>query len=365
MATNREQEILKILSTNPLISQKELAHRLGITRSSVAGHIMNLTDKGYIKGKGYILKEKNYAVTIGGANMDIQGFPAAPLVLKDSNPGTVKLSCGGVGRNIAENLARLGGDVKLLTLLGGDLYAREILETSEAAGVDMNHIKRIPEASSSTYLSILDGDGDMAVAINHMDIINRFDTDYIQSRERLLKNAALIILDANLPEELLYWITDNHRDIPIFADCVSAAKAPRLNSSLSRIHTIKPNRLEAEILSGIRIKSNTDLKRAAEKLITAGIKRVIISLGEEGVFYRSETEEIRMPNLPLPGNPVNATGAGDAFMAGLAYTWMEEYPTVDAIRFALGCSALTMIHEDTINPNISAQKIDQYIKENN
>ena len=117
--TNREKEILEIIRSNPLISQKELAVRLGITRSSVAGHIMKLTDKGLIRGKGYILKGSPYAVVIGAANMDIQGYPGTPLVQKDSNPGQVKISCGGVGRNIAENMARLGLDVKLLTLLGG------------------------------------------------------------------------------------------------------------------------------------------------------------------------------------------------------------------------------------------------------
>ena len=100
--TQRENEILEILRSNPLISQKDLADRLHITRSSVAGHIMNLTNKGHIKGKGYILKEKDYVLVIGGANMDIQGFPQKQLISGDSNPGTVKVSCGGVGRNIAE-----------------------------------------------------------------------------------------------------------------------------------------------------------------------------------------------------------------------------------------------------------------------
>ena len=96
----------------------EIAQKMGITRSSVAVHISNLTKKGCIAGRGYVLRSGSYAVVAGGVNVDIGGRSFAPLVAQDSNPGTVRLSLGGVGRNIAHNLALLGTDVHLLTAYG-------------------------------------------------------------------------------------------------------------------------------------------------------------------------------------------------------------------------------------------------------
>jgi pseudouridine kinase len=127
--TNREAELLKLIRKNPEISQNELAAILGITRSSVAVHITNLIKKGHILGKGYILKQEDYVCVLGGSNMDIVGFPHKNLVLHDSNPGKVKISLGGVGRNIAENLVHLGVSTKLISAIGDDLYGKKILKS--------------------------------------------------------------------------------------------------------------------------------------------------------------------------------------------------------------------------------------------
>ena len=122
--TQRERQILRWIEENPLISQQELADKAGIARSSVAVHISNLMKKGHIAGKGYIVSSAPYAVVVGGVNMDIGGVSAGPLVPADSNPGAVRMSLGGVGRNIAHNMALLGVDTRLLTAFGDDLYAQ-------------------------------------------------------------------------------------------------------------------------------------------------------------------------------------------------------------------------------------------------
>ena len=135
--TNREKEILELIRKNPMISQKELADRIGITRSSVAVHISNLLKKGYVVGKGYILRDQPYISIVGGTNIDIQGFPNNDLILKDSNPGEVKISFGGVGRNIGENLVKLGIETKLISAVGDDVYGRKILEESRTINLNM------------------------------------------------------------------------------------------------------------------------------------------------------------------------------------------------------------------------------------
>ena len=131
--TQRERQILNWIKENPMISQQELADKAGITRSSAAVHISNLMKKGYISGKGYIVRTAPYVTVVGGVNMDIGGRSAAALVDRDSNPGQVRMSLGGVGRNIAHNMALLGVDVRMLTALGDDLYAQKIGASSNSS----------------------------------------------------------------------------------------------------------------------------------------------------------------------------------------------------------------------------------------
>lgn len=121
---NREKEILAILRRNPLIQQNEIADMLQISRSRVAAHIMDLMRKGRIKGKGYILTEQEYCVVVGTINMDIRGMADIRYPQAASHPGTIHCSAGGVGRNIAHNLALLGRDVHLLSVIGDDFYRR-------------------------------------------------------------------------------------------------------------------------------------------------------------------------------------------------------------------------------------------------
>ena len=91
--TQRERQILRWIEENPMISQQELAEKAGITRSSVAVHISNLMKKGFIAGKGYVLRSGTYVVVVGGVNMDIGGKSFASMIPGDSNPGTVTHEC--------------------------------------------------------------------------------------------------------------------------------------------------------------------------------------------------------------------------------------------------------------------------------
>lgn len=154
MITERERQLLGWIAENPLISQQELAAKAGITRSSVAVHISNLMKKGFIQGKGYILQTSPYVVVAGAVNMDIAGIPFNGLVPRDSNPGAVRMSLGGVGRNIAHNLALLDVEVKLITAFGEDVYAGEIQHSCREHGIDIAHSRSVPGAATSTLCII-------------------------------------------------------------------------------------------------------------------------------------------------------------------------------------------------------------------
>jgi pseudouridine kinase len=312
-----------------------------------------------IKG-GQIINDQ-YISVIGGANIDIQGFPYRKLKPFDSNPGKIGLSIGGVGRNIAENTARLGIQTKLFTYLGDDLYGEKIMKESGKAGIDTSDIEILQGESTGVYLSVLDETGDMAVAISYMDIYDRINRVYIDRKKTVIEKSGLIVIDTNLPEEIIQFITSVFSGRRIIADTVSTTKAARLSGSLSGIHTIKPNRLEAEVLTGIKISGRSSMDRAADYFHHKGVQNVFISLGADGTYYSdSDTRGIMKANrLEIK----NATGAGDAFVAGLVLATLRGWGIEQKTRFAIGASLVALSHEDTINPNISEEMVLETIKE--
>lgn len=357
--TDREQEILKMLKENPMISQEALADKLNLQRSSVAVHISNLIKKGKIKGKGYILSEDPYAVVIGGCNMDILGKSLMPLKRKDSNIGRVNTTSGGVGRNIAENLARLGIHVKMISAVGKDTFGEIILNELSELEIDISGVKICEGFSTSTYLAVSDETGDMEIAISHMDIVDEITIDYINQRGYIIQNAEVVVLDANLTKDVIEYILQRYGDKKIFVDTVSTAKASKFHKYLDRIYFIKPNIYEARLLVG----SDEDLdeEELVKRLASAGVKKAIISLGEKGSVGCFDKEII---NMKTPkAIPVNTTGAGDAFMAGIVYSEMKSMSFVEAIKFATMCSAHNVEQIDTVSKALNEKLIIKLIKE--
>lgn len=352
--TQRERQILQLIEADPMISQQAIAEKLGITRSSVAVHISNLMKKGCIAGKGYVLRTGSYAVVIGGVNVDIGGHSFAPLVQADSNPGSVTYSLGGVGRNIAHNMSLMGVDVKLLTAYGDDLNGERVAASCSELGIDLSCALRIPGAMTSTYLYLTDPDGEMALAVSDMSICDQITPAYLAANLSLLQKAQVVVADANIPAESLRYLAENVT-VPLFVDPVSTAKAEKLRPILPRIHTLKPNRLEAALLSGIKIETPEDVAKAADKLTEMGVHRMFISLGSDGVYAAMGSQRIQLPNIP--GNMVNTTGCGDAFMAALVWAYLEGSDLESTAKSGLAAGSIAMESGETINPNMSAEAL--------
>ena len=349
--TQREKQILDLIAANPMISQQELADSLNITRSSVAVHISNLLKKGYIAGKGYVLRTGSYAVVVGGVNVDIGGRSQRKLVAADSNPGKVSISLGGVGRNIAHNLSLMGVDVKMLTAMGEDVYGARIAESCRTLGIDASRALRLSDCATSTYLYIADEEGEMALALSDMEVCDRITPSYLAANLQVLQNARVIVADTNIPAESLVYLAENC-DVPIFCDPVSTIKAEKLHPILNKIHTLKPNRLEAELLSGVPIYDKADAEAAAKALLQKGVQRVFISMGADGVYGASAEGKMWLGNIP--GQMVNTTGCGDAFMAALVWAYMEGLDLEQTALAGLAAGSIAMESQETINPAMSA-----------
>ncbi|MCI5993964.1 MAG: PfkB family carbohydrate kinase [Clostridiales bacterium] len=362
--TEREQEIFHIIQQNPAISQSELAAQLNLARSSVAVHIANLQKKGYILGKGYIVNDSFYVVGVGAANVDIHGRSRKPIVLRDSNPSHMSSSAGGVTRNVCENLARLGADVKLISAVGSDVYAEQIRRECLAAGIDIGNLYTVDGHPSSTYLSVLDEKGDMFVAMSDMSILKELPADYLTSKKSLIRGARLVTCDPSLPASLIAHLLDECAGgPPVYVDPVSTAYARVLAPFIGRFDTAKPNVMELEILSGMEIVSHADLLRACEAVLAKGLRRIFVSQGKGGCLYMDQTGRVLERRLRPLEAMVNATGAGDAFMAAVIYSTVNSFPIEKTLDYALAAGIAAVSHEKTINPNMSVSLIESILKE--
>lgn len=287
---------------------------------------------------------KKRITVIGGANVDIGGRPAAALALRDSNPGCVSQRYGGVGRNVAHNLCLLGAEVSLITALGGDLYGDGLRESCRALGMDLSHALCLPEQRSSTYLYVLDGDGDMLVGIADMDITRAITPAALEPAREHLNASDAVVVDANLEEETLQWIA---REVtaPLYADPVSAAKATRLRPLLGRLRALKPNALEAQILTG-----ESEPEAALDALLGQGVTRVFLSRGPRGMLAGEGDTRLALPCETLP--VVNATGAGDAALSALVWADQNGWDLAACARAALHAGAVTCTVEETNHPHL-------------
>lgn len=253
--------------------------------------------------------QKRKVAVIGGLNVDIGGIPEAAFMPGDSIPGRVAVSLGGVGFNIARSCASLGAETAFFSVLGEDANAPMIRAEAERFGVSLNGC-RWENAENNRYLYISGKSGDMAAAINDMRLCERMDAGFIRDCLPLINDCDAAAVDANLPPAALKALAEGV-SVPLAADCVSAVKCGRLRDILPKLCLLKANRMEAEMLTG-RIEPDA----CAEKLLDAGVKRVVISLGADGVLC-GENGKIFTLGAADSSAVVDSTGAGDSLTAAL------------------------------------------------
>lgn len=281
------------------------------------------------------------AIVIGGANMDIVAHTAQPLAWADSNPGQVRCAPGGVGRNVAHNLGLLGLRPALVSVLGDDAFGQAVLQATGQAGVDTRWCQVFADARTATYLSLHGPDGDMAVAINDMDILARLDAAVLEPLVPALQRAACLVLDCNLYPPALEFLLQGRLGAPVLVDAVSAIKCPRLLPWLAHVHTLKANRLEAAALTGLPVQTLDDAREAALALHRLGVRQVVLSLGAQGALWcdaAGHTGWRAARSVPV----CNTSGAGDALLSGLVFAHLQGMALEPAVRWAMACAEITV-----------------------
>jgi len=304
--------------------------------------------------------------------MDINGFSRDPLNMTDSNPGRVEYCPGGVGRNIAENLHRLGAEVRFIGVIGDDPGGELIRISSERMGLNIEHSLFLKSHSqiTSVYIALMDSNGEMKLALADMDIMEEMSEEHLESKAEIIKESAIVVLDTNLPGKIIEFILDRFsgKKSPLFfLDPVSAKKAARAASRIGLFDTVKLGSMEASVLTGIEISDKTalpgergKLEKASQFLINKGVRRVLITLGKEGVFSGCEGKNFFSPVRYVP--PVNTSGAGDAFSAGIVYGTLRGWDEEKIVSFSRAMASITVQGKPTVSPAMSLKLIEDTMR---
>ncbi|MET7763216.1 PfkB family carbohydrate kinase [Streptomyces sp. NPDC005393] len=362
MLTRREREVLASLRRDPLAGAQAIADALGTTRAAVNVHLSNLGKKGAILGRGYILRQEHAVVVIGGANVDVKVRSLAPVAYHTSNPGRSHTSPGGVARNIAENLARLGTPTHLIAAVGQDPAGERLLSETRATGVRIDHVHRSTHPTG-TYTAVLDADGDLVVAIADMAATDGLSPEHLHPARELIGHASMLVLDGNLPAQALAYALDiaAPTSVQTLIDPVSVPKAALLAPLFSgerTVFAVTPNLAELGALVGRRVDGGDgELIRAVAVLHERGVQHVWVRLGERGSLLSTLGEGRHFLDAP-PAEVHDVTGAGDAMLGAFAHALLTGADPVDAARYGHAAAALTVATPATVRPDLTPRLVE-------
>ncbi|MGJ9417870.1 carbohydrate kinase [Massilia sp. CMS3.1] len=360
---SKKEQLYALIRANPFIAQQEIAAELKLSRSAVAGYIASLVRERRLLGRAYVLPDNRPILCIGAANLDRKLRASGTLAMGTSNPASAIESFGGVARNIAENLARLGATVALITAVGTDSSGRALLDHAEELGIDTRGALKLDDAGSGTYTAVLDKDGQMVVALADMALYDRINPAFLGLRQQQRATSSLIVADLNLGIEAIQTLQqDAARDgVDLVIVAVSEPKMERLPASLQGVRLLILN--EGELAARMKrvLHSEEELGAACAELQAQGAQDVIVTLGARGLLFTSPGGGIERLEAP-PAEVVDVTGAGDAFSAAVCLSLQGGSELALACRRGLQLAALTVACVDTVCPQLAPESFGALIQ---
>jgi len=308
-----------------------------------------------------------YVVVVGGANIDIKVTIAGATIPATSNPGTATVSIGGVGRNIAHNLARLGTPTRLISAVGRDPEGDRLLSETAAAGVDVAAVRR-GRGKTGVYSAVLDRTGELVIGVSAMDIVDEITQRFLGRNRTSIAGAAFVVADCNLQRSSLQWLQqcakENGRALVV--EPVSAVKVEKLSAILRRgaeIHTVTPNAQQLEVLSGRDLKSLGAIQQAARRLHARGVLNVLVGLGPDGALLSTtQGDEVKQHHIPAPqAKPVDVTGGGDAHVAGYVAGLVSGMRPLQAALLGQAAAGLAVSSTETVSRKMALPALTQTV----
>jgi pseudouridine kinase len=274
-------------------------------------------------------------------------------VLGTSNPGDVQTDFGGVARNVAENLARLGAKVTLVSRVGDDAGGQQVRNHAVGLGIDATLFTISEAQATASYTAILEKSGELVIGLADMDVYEEVTPELLAPFLGRLREQDRWFVDANLPGATIDWLLDAAGEIPVAVDAISVAKARRLAPLAPRIPLLFANLVQAAVIAGVP--SFRTSAEAAGSLAELGAPAGVVTAGASGIAAWSGPRVTGFP--ALPARPRDVTGAGDALVAGTLFGILRGAALVDAARLGLAAAAITVESPYAAAPELTSEML--------
>jgi pseudouridine kinase len=297
----------------------------------------------------------DHFLIIGATLLDSKGKPRLGLEPGTSNPARIRHTRGGTARNVAENLACFGAEVKLLSAVGDDQTGRQLVAQTAEAGVDVSDVQVISGERTGSYMAILDEEGSLSVALDDVSIMSHISPAYLYQNRKLFRDACMVLFDGSLDEaavEMAVRLATQYQ-VPICADPSSTRLAHKLKEYLPKLHLVVPNEVEAAALTDVDFLGyDPDASlEAAMTLMRSGVATVIVTLSDFGLVYSTSDETGYLP--ARYSEIVDSTGTGDSVTAAVMFGMVNDFPIAEATRLGAAAASLTLQTVETVVPDLS------------
>ncbi len=295
-----------------------------------------------------------YCVVIGSANLDISLSVDQTIIWRDSNIGAIRLTPGGVGRNIAENLGRLNIRTHFITPLGHEPDADLLRKSCTRHGVILHSLSS-ETLTTSKYAALFDEHNDMLVGVaDTMSVEKLTPKDFVGYLD-LIRDAAVLILETNLSEAVLKYLSKLNDTV--YVNAISTTKAKRIKPLYKDIHTLSLNRLESQALTNNSVSLDA-LEPLRDFFISKGVQNVLLTVGSEGAYLMNKEAIIKQP--ATNAKIVNTSGAGDGFLAGYIYGTLKGF---NPLHTASALASLSLESDTTVHQSLNETRLKNKLKE--
>jgi ribokinase len=269
---------------------------------------------------------------VGSANIDLttftDQFPKAGETIFGQK---FDLGFGGKGANQAVAARLCGADVFMVARVGSDLFGPATIENFKRQGIDATHVKQVAGLSSGVAPIFVDPSGQNRILVvkGANDAVT---PESVDAAADTLKNADCIVLQFEIPLETVYYTVMFARKHGIRCIVNPAPGQPVDMHALEGLDYFVPNESEAETITGMSVRNLEDAKKCAKKLLSDGVRRVILTLGANGSLLAGKDGMEHLPAFAVKA--VDSTGAGDAFIGSFAVFLGEGVEEREAVRRA-------------------------------
>jgi ribokinase len=282
----------------------------------------------------------NKIIVVGSSNTDmIIQLNRLPVPGETIIGGKFSTAAGGKGANQAVAAARAGGKVTFISRVGADVFGDAAINGFVKDGIDVTYINKDVSEPSGVALIFIGENGENSIGVAS-GANARLLPDSLSSLAGLISGRDIVLLQLEIPLETVDYVTKivQEQKAKII---LNPAPAQLLNDSLlKRISVITPNETEAEFLTGLPVKNETDAEKAAKALRVKGVEAVIITLGSKGAYLSCCEYEGVIPSYKVKA--VDTTAAGDVFNGAFTVALSEGKRIKDAVMFGNAAAALSV-----------------------